>query len=352
MLSLLKKEASIIILLLILIIALPITIFLVKQRQDIRPKAEADLPSLSLIAPETIVLLKNQKFDVKLFLDPKNKSISGFEVHLSYPDNLVEIDSQPTIDTNFPTILQNQAENGNIDLAAGISLNQPTTDINTPLIVATLHFKVKSDIPSTAKEVSINFKQQPESIVTEKNNNTNVLGQTKNIILSLAEETNVPRIKFKVKFRPVNKDIGQQTVKLKIKQDAISKEYNDLSLKHTTDGVYISDEINLIGITAGEAKIFVKGPKHLAKGFPVNLVAGNNPVFDWTNEELEPGDLPPQDGKINALDISRLIELLSVEKPNNEQLSVGDLNYDGAINGGDTNELILTLSTKYDEDKY
>ncbi len=162
-----------------------------------------------------------------------------------------------------------------------------------------------------------------------------------------------PLISFRVKLRSLNTNVGLLPTIIRVRKGDFFKEYNDVVVSYKGNGVYGLDDFPLLDVPAGQNyKIFVKGPKHLAKGFPVNLVAGNNPVFDWTNEELEPGDLPPQDGKINALDISRLIELLGVANPSAEDLYAADLNYDEVINGADTNEMILTLSTKYDDDLY
>lgn len=494
-----KKDRFLVISLLILILALPLTIFLAKKSQDIRPRAGANLPSLSLTAPDVTTLTVGQQFNVRLFLDPKGKQVSGFEAHLSYPADVLEPNGSPIISGEFPILLQQNIQNGNIDLAAGISLPTATpsaqlptctegltvanktpsggvytvtkgetisihaqrvldatnvrfaykprsvdacppnsnivlidpvdsdyTDgfsvsfdtsglnpgdydfwatprnaqnigcsgnpaarssnnfcgvgtacencktvirivaptslkliktvyaqVSTPMIVATIPFKVKSTIPTGVNSVTIVFRDNPPSIITEVGNAQNVLGTKQNLTLSLGEETtSTPRISFKVKFRGLNEDAGAQKTIVRVRQGSAFKEYTDVLLNHVDAGIYSFEGLELTGISAGNAKIFVKGPKHLAKGFEVDLVARANPVFDWTENELEPGDLPPQDGKINASDISILVDLVGIENPTEEDLETGDLNYDGVINGADVNELILTLSTKYDEDFY
>lgn len=520
-----KKDRFLFLSLIILVIALPLTIFLAKKSQDIRPRAEANLPSLSLTAPDVTNLVANQQFTVRLFLDPKQKQVSGFEAHLSYPANVLEPNGTPIIliSGEFPILLQSNIQNGNIDLAAGIALptttptsQRPTctegltvanktpqagiytvskgetislhaqrvtdatnvrfaykptsvnacppnsnivlidpidsdyTDgfnvsfntsnlspgdydfwatprnaqnigcsgnpsassgnnfcgvgsacencktiirimaptntpipptatitpggnnglnnlnlvkfafaqVSTPMVVANISFKVKSTIPAGVNSVTIGFRDTPPSLVTEVGNSQNVLGTKQNLNISLkgGTETLTPKIAFKFKFRGLNKDAGTQKIKVKVKKGltAAVDYYADIEANHLENGVYSVSGLELTGVTPGEAKIYVKGPKHLAKGFEVNLVAGVNAMFDWTindNDWLEPGDLRIQDGKINASDISRLVDLLSVEDPTDEDLETGDLNYDGVINGADVNELILTLSTKYDEDQ-
>lgn len=247
-------------------------------------------------------------------------------------------------------------QNFNVTITAlnNINLIKPVfAQVSTPMVVATIAFKVKQVFPAGVNSVTIGFRPSPPnppSIVTEVGNENNVLGDKNDLIIPVFKE-GAPAISFKVKFRGLNEDAGTQLVKVKVKQGSTTKEYPDIEVNYTDNGIYAASGVALAGISPGEAKIYVKGPKHLAKGFNVNLVAGSNPSFNWIDKELEPGDLPPQDGKINASDISRLVDLLSVENPTDEDLETGDLNYDGVINGADVNELILTLSTKYDEDR-
>lgn len=122
-----KKDLMLFIALLFLVIVLPLTVFLAKQRQEIRPRAKvAGGPAkLFLTAPDVPNLEVNagQTFTVDFYLDTGGKNVSGVEAHLSYPTNLLEVEGAPIINTDaFPTILQNNAENGKIDIAVGIAL--------------------------------------------------------------------------------------------------------------------------------------------------------------------------------------------------------------------------------------
>lgn len=346
-----NKDKILLISLIILIIILPLVIFITKQKQDIRSKAVTKLPSLSLLAPDVSSLTPEQQFSVRLFLDPQGKKISGFEAYLTYPKEVVDIVGEPTIDESFPTLLMSKIAENSIDLAAGIAIDD-FKPVENPGTIATINFKVKANPPTDVNSIPIAFREEP-SILTEVDNGNNVLGSIRDLTIPLVTSTQqAPKISFKIKFRSVNKDISPQQITVKVRQGNIFKEYGGVSAVHAGNGVYNISDLLLSDITTGEAKIFVKGPKHLAKGFKAELKTGEVPLFDWTKDELEPGDLPPQDGKINAADISKLINLLSVSKPTQENLNTGDLNYDGVINGADINELILTLSTKYDEDKY
>ncbi len=238
--------------------------------------------------------------------------------------------------------------------------SQPICVSSNLIKVGSIQFKVKPDVTGDAR---IDFSTTAESFVIERGGN-DILGQITGLILNIIKGTEIsptpdplaPDISFGVKFRGVSdqsgKDNPNQKVILRAKGDGVFKEYKDIPVTHVGNGVYLANNVNLAGLTnLDNITFFVKGPKHLAKevgaAFPVPV---QNPVIDWTSGELEGGDTIPQDGVVNSQDISRIIELLEVLNPNQGQLDVGDLNYDGVVNGADVTELILTLSTKKDED--
>lgn len=122
-----RKDFILILLLLILIIALPITLFLVQTRQDIRPRARtAQGPAkLFLTAPglTNLEVSQNQTFSVDIYLDPSNKTVSAVEAHLIYPQDKLEVIGKTQINTDaFPSIVRNDAGNGTVDIGVGIGL--------------------------------------------------------------------------------------------------------------------------------------------------------------------------------------------------------------------------------------
>ncbi len=120
-----KKDLILLLALLFLALALPLTVFLVKQRQDIRPKAKvAGGPAtLFLQAPGVTnnTVAPGQSFAVDLYVEPGGKSVSTVEAYLSYPANLLDVVSVAIDTTNFPVIIKNTSGNGNIDISAGIA---------------------------------------------------------------------------------------------------------------------------------------------------------------------------------------------------------------------------------------
>src|SRR5690606_6089514 len=109
----------------------------------------------------------------------------------------------------------------------------------------------------------------------------------------------------------------------------------------------------------------IKGSKHLAKKIctntpseqlggtyrcdepTMNLQEGNNDL-NFTGIILLGGDLPQQDGLINALDFAFIRQNLGSQDPQN--LIRGDLNLDGIIDTQDHTIIKTALDFKYDEE--
>lgn len=224
----------------------------------------------------------------------------------------------------------------------------PTPTINPNWIkIGTIFFKAK---PVDGLAL-IQFKDNPQSIAVEKDTAQDLLGTTQNLEIAIGDISNIHGIIIKGKLRSVAKNIGNQRITVRIKQDSQVSEYKDIPVTFDDQGIFTSSTIQLSGITPGSGyEVFVKGPKHLAKKFENITFNTGQQTLDFTQTVLEPGDTIPQDGVINATDISRILELLGRPDITEENLTTADLNYDGVINGADINELVVTLSTKYDED--
>lgn len=127
-----SKDRLLFILLLILIIALPITIYLVKQGQDIRSRArKAGGPAQLFFTTPNITnnqVDPSQTFTTDLYINSGGREVSGAQVHLSYPTDLLEVESIAINTDYFPEVLQNSFENGEINIAAGIEVLPTVTE--------------------------------------------------------------------------------------------------------------------------------------------------------------------------------------------------------------------------------
>ncbi len=142
----------------------------------------------------------------------------------------------------------------------------------------------------------------------------------------------------------------------------------DLIFRHVGDGLYQALATITDPPAAGPGyQIIVKGQKHASRKFckisgqttpcrsfdSLSLPEGSDTAttMDFTGLRLDPGDLPPQDGKVDRADIQILRNLM--KKPcgdlSADDKMTGDLNYDGCIDTSDAILLRRTLETRYDE---
>ncbi len=173
-----------------------------------------------------------------------------------------------------------------------------------------------------------------------------------------APKSGVRSLNVKVGLQKVGSDkIAYKTVK-----------FDYLGAFGNEDGVWVGkvDFDPGDGFVSGDDYyIFVKGPKHLQKKvcslkptefYPgayrcegnvgVTLTAGEHTV-DMSSIYLLVGDLPDQDGVVNAYDISLVRNLLG--KTDADSLSKADVNYDGVVDTQDFALIQASLSVKYDD---
>jgi hypothetical protein len=127
-------------------------------------------------------------------------------------------------------------------------------------------------------------------------------------------------------------------------------------------GTFTVDKISL----DGDSVMYVKGPKHIRKKICVNaptenlggtykcdndgnikLQEGENSL-DFSGVLLLAGDLPVQDGLINAPDLAFIRQ--NFGNRSEDALQRGDLNLDGIIDTQDFSMILQTLAFKYDEE--
>jgi hypothetical protein len=177
-------------------------------------------------------------------------------------------------------------------------------------------------------------------------------------------------LNFKLKLAGVT-DGKAEGSKINVKfylQDGNVKTLPDpLTLTHLSQGVYTTSATITNPLAPGVAfSVLIKGEKHGAIRyckfagqttrceFNQTMAYGPTPsdvIFDFTELPLPPGDLSPQDGKVDSSDISILKALMGKTQGSltPTDLAVGDLNYDGYINMFDTFLMLKTMEVRYDE---
>ncbi len=126
-----------------------------------------------------------------------------------------------------------------------------------------------------------------------------------------------------------------------------------------------SGAVGFNDVTPGSGyRVYVKGPKHVQKKVcaaaptetkagtyrcstgEINIVAGQN-TLDFSNIYMLVGDLPNQDGVVDAYDTSLIQNNLG--KTDAPTLANADLNLDGIVDTQDWSLVIASLNVKYDE---
>lgn len=176
-------------------------------------------------------------------------------------------------------------------------------------------------------------------------------------------------LNLKLKFQGILKKPVASGTTMKVKVTIDGKEANDLK-SQTVD--FTADDAGLwrgkatfTAIPGAGYKVFVKGAQHLQKRVcdvtptetaagtyrcgdvgKITLQTGEN-TLDFSQIVELSGDLPDQDGVVDAYDISYIrLNLGSIDP---KVISVGDINHDGILDTQDYSLLVASLNVKYDE---
>jgi hypothetical protein len=180
------------------------------------------------------------------------------------------------------------------------------------------------------------------------------------------------KLNLKIKLQGVVKKpkvSSNITVRVKVGGKLLAEPtaYQNVTFSVSDDGVW-SGSANFTLPPGPGYIVYIKGPKHLQKKVcdsaptegsggryhcgegKITLAGGDNSV-DMSKILHLVGDLPEngtQNGIVDSYDTSFVRQHLQSTKP--EDLAIGDLNYDGVIDGQDFALVIASLSVKYDEE--
>lgn len=184
---------------------------------------------------------------------------------------------------------------------------------------------------------------------------------------SLAKYESV--LNMKVRFQGIPEapkvQYGKMDVNVTLKGGGQQVKEQSVEFTAQTGGVWVGS-MGVDGISdITKYELLIKGPKHLSKKIcqvnpteqipgtykcqngDINLTKGDNNL-DFSNIILLGGDLPQQDGLINALDFAFVRQHLGSQNP--DDLARGDINLDGIIDTQDHTIIKTALDFKYDEE--
>ena len=175
------------------------------------------------------------------------------------------------------------------------------------------------------------------------------------------------KVNYRIKLQGITgqpKAINSIDMKVGLYRDDTEVDTRTISFSPQADGTWVADtEYNNIP-EASNYHITVKGPKHLQKRVcannPTEIVDGTyrcnngvvvikegNNTLDFSKVYMLAGDLPLQNGIIDAVDIIYIRSNFGSQSA--EVIARGDLNYDGIVDSQDYGIIINALSFKYDE---
>jgi hypothetical protein len=382
-----KNQIIILLIPLFLLIVFPFVLKLSEQRQEIRKRAVGTGVVKLTLSPTGISKQRGDVIDVKIQLTSTQQvRIYTGDVDLQFDTNVFAI-SDINCAANFPTKAKSSVSNNIIYLTCGVPTaeGQPplTLTPNVPVELGSFQAKVKNDAPVGETRILFN-----RARVADENFNDVADAGTPGTYtikgIDNSTSTSSPgqvKVRFRIKFMGIDTQKPDQQVKIQLKSGlmesvlGIFDHVNVSAVNISTDPnrpnwVYQSEVITLpdtVSTGYNAYYITIKGPKHLATRFcksvnqarPCSIPQtkmsglclgcdGEISEFDFTGYPLPGGDLPPQDGVVNALDAVTLINCLGESSSN--CIEKADLNLDGIVNTLDINIMNNAIYTRWEDE--
>ena len=382
-----RKETSLLSLLLLIILIIPVTVFVLKGGVfETRKKASGT--AVLQLNPITGNILTGQETSIDIEVSSGASEVSSAVLAMTYEKDKIEVVSlTPTNKFDQFKLSMLIGNDTGFDNATGqIKIMYSGGSVGTTGVakVATLIVKPLSGVTSGTTVIS--FDNTAADIAQKGGGsifNGNGIGGTytisaTNITPTVPPGTPVLNFKFKMERGEENNNKAparneDRTQKITIKVGGavgLPVVYSDITAVSNDQGVW-KGSVNLVGleklqpvgyydangneVTSGGTPryhIYIKGPKHLAKKYGYRGISSGANLLDVSQKRTDyvlPGDVPDpnknmkQDGVANGVDFN-LIEQ-QIQKTDNQALAIGDLNYDGVVNGRDSKLCGDTIQT-------
>jgi len=396
-----KNQIIILLILLALLLVFPFVLKLAGQRQEIRKRAVGTGVVKLTFFPTGITKQRGDVINIKVQLTSTQQvKVASGGVDLQFDTNVFTI-SNINCGANFPTKVQGSVSNNIIYLTCGVPTGegQPpfTLNPNVPVDLGSFQATVKNDAPPGETQILFDRAR----VADENFNDVADAGMPGTYTIGAATPTVTPtptgivtptptptvppgqvRIRFRIKFAGIDEQKPDQKVKVQVKSGlmesalGIFENVNVSAVNISTDPsrpnwVYQSEVFTLPAtVPTGYNAYYmtIKGPKHLAARFcqsvnqtrPCSIPQtrmsglclgcdGEISEFDFTARPLPGGDLPPQDGVVNAIDAVALTNCF--ETPTSQAcLDKADLNLDGVISVADQIIMNNTIYTRWEDE--
>ncbi len=173
----------------VLLASIPVTLYLLQQRQEVRSKAVAST-TLSF-TPPTASSSVGQEVKLDIMVNPGQNQVSFIKLNISYdPTKLSAIENALVANPGtFPATLEGPIyTSGNINASLSVGAN-PTSVIQQPAKVATLTFKALAVTEGSPTQVSFGNQTQVLSIAQTDQPSENVLSNTSPALITITSST-------------------------------------------------------------------------------------------------------------------------------------------------------------------
>ena len=294
-----NKKLILVVLIIFILTSIPLTVYLVKKRQEIRSRA-APATTLS-VAPPGSPPSVDDIFNVNIQINTGINQALGADLLISFNKNVLEcLAIGPGDFFDNPAVIRNEIDNqtGTIRFAFG----QFSGGKSGTGILATISFKAISDGISPIDFLtgtSVQGAAEAEILQTAINGSVTV-------VIPPTPTPKPARLNCRVRFQGINDDKGGKKVKITLRPTSGADQVDDdFDVVHEADGIYSGTLHNL---DPGIYTVLVKGWAHLQKNLgDIELIAGQTAVKDGSGEALITGDAD-NDNKVNMLDF-RILSL-------------------------------------------
>jgi len=181
----------------ILVAAIPLTLYLAQQEQDIRNRASSQT-TLSFTpvtnATTPLSLQVNSAFALQMVINPGENTISTVRYQISYDPTKLALDTNPfTNSPSFPTTFEGPITSTLGKISGTVSVGSDYSKaVTVPTTVATVRFKAIASTGSTPTQVSYTLQSQALSTDPKSQATENVLQSMTPAYISVISPTPTP----------------------------------------------------------------------------------------------------------------------------------------------------------------
>jgi len=319
-----------------LVISIPLTLALVRMRQEIRKSAfvAEGASSIALLAGQDTVA-PGDPLDVTINLNTGGEDVYGFSITIEFNPQIFE-PRESKVDTSdadlaFPLEFKNSVTPGKVEFDQ--SINPGESYINGAGKIGTIKLRVRDDAPLGTATINLVTSGDGQSGVYNRSLQ-DTLGQTTGA--STIIQSSLSLIAAFEKISPSATEVPSVTVK-------VGPDF-EKQVTFTRSGDNFTTTVTLAEISRGTYDVIVKGPFHLSQKLTGVTIPTSTPL-DFTSKGPQlGGDLNKEGDSTDKIDITDVGVLL---KNYDTSAPEADINFDGKVDMVDVGFLIknYVLST-------